>query len=248
MARNPGRIALYEAISKSRRKQARRDSRQRVVRLRPGWFIRRKKDRTKARPQPSRARYSLRSAGSTAVSSSRRRSYVLAVLIAVVMVLIVLGAVKLARIWTTGPQGGGPAEDGPTSVAGSQDEPGHVPGGSGEPVTGPEGGSTAASGSQASSRAEGNVIVITTYGQRRDLEPVQQHFAAQGVATEIVMRGDRYFLVTQERYTDNPARSGTPGYAALQRIKEIGAAYKAPEGYEPFGSRPFQDAYGMKVR
>lgn len=90
-----------------------------------------------------------------------------------------------------------------------------------------------------------NRIVIQTYPLRAHLEPVKQYFAENGIATEIRKIGDRYFLVTANKY-QNPERSGTDGYAAKQKIIELGTKYKAPPMRETFGTRPFYDAYGMK--
>jgi hypothetical protein len=93
-----------------------------------------------------------------------------------------------------------------------------------------------------------HMIVLVEYGRQRDLEPVQQHFAAAGIPTEIILDGGRYFLVTKDRY-DNPRTAGTNGYLALQKIKEVGAKYrgKAPQGYETFAPHYFSDAYGKKA-
>ena len=97
-----------------------------------------------------------------------------------------------------------------------------------------------------SSRPRGNNrIVIQTYESREQLEPVKLYFAEKGVQTEIRKIGDRYYLVTGQKY-DNPEREGTEGYQAKQKIIEIGAGYKAPPGYENFGIKPFSDAYGMR--
>lgn len=90
-----------------------------------------------------------------------------------------------------------------------------------------------------------NKIVITQYQSRNDLVPVQKHFARAGIDTEILKLGDRYLLVS-ERMFENPSKPGTLGNEVLNKIKKIGADYKAPPGYEPFGKTPFQDAYGMK--
>lgn len=90
-----------------------------------------------------------------------------------------------------------------------------------------------------------NRIVIQTYQVRTDLEPVKRYFAGFGIDTEIVKIGDWYYLVTTDKY-ENPEKQGTDGYSAKQRIIELGAGYKAPPGYETFGSKPFRDAYGMK--
>jgi hypothetical protein len=90
-----------------------------------------------------------------------------------------------------------------------------------------------------------NRIVIQTYQLRPHLVPVQQYFARFGIQTEIRKMGDWYYLVTKNKY-ENPERPGTDGFAAKQKIIELGAAYKAPLGYETFGDKPFHDAYGMR--
>jgi hypothetical protein len=90
-----------------------------------------------------------------------------------------------------------------------------------------------------------NRIVIQSYQLRADLEPVKQYFAQFGIETEIIKISDWYYLVTKDKY-ENPAKVGTDGYLAKQKIIELGAKYKAPPGYEVFGSKPFSDAYGKK--
>ncbi len=92
-----------------------------------------------------------------------------------------------------------------------------------------------------------HVIVIMTYGENRDLEPVKEFFAENGIKTVIEKRGEYYFLLTKDHY-QSPKRENSDGYKALQKIKRTGASYQAPVGYETFGSIPFQDAYGMKIR
>ena len=91
-----------------------------------------------------------------------------------------------------------------------------------------------------------NVIVLVQYHSLPDLAPVQAHFAEHGIELEIDPQQGSYFLQTVQRY-DNPSKPGTDGYKALQKIKEVGKKYKAPEGYETFASNLFQDAYGKKV-
>jgi len=91
-----------------------------------------------------------------------------------------------------------------------------------------------------------NRIVIQTYGNAEQLRPVQQYFASNGIITEIRRLGSTYLLVTSEKY-DNPAKVGTDGFDARERIVELGRLYKPPgPEYESFGPRPFHDAYGMK--
>lgn len=92
-----------------------------------------------------------------------------------------------------------------------------------------------------------HVIVIATYKQGEDLVPVKEYFDQNGIETQIQERGDYYFLVTKDKL-QSPRRAGTDGYAALQRIRQVGADYKAPQGYESFAPNLFQDAYGMKIR
>jgi len=99
--------------------------------------------------------------------------------------------------------------------------------------------------SAASEPKKNNRIVIKSYPLSSHLEPVKRYFADKGIETEIRKFGDAYLLVTKEKY-DNPERPGTDGYAARQKIIELGAQYKAPQGFDQFGTKPFHDAYGMK--
>ena len=89
-----------------------------------------------------------------------------------------------------------------------------------------------------------NKIVIVEYKQRTDLEPVRKYFSQNGIETEIVRLGNSYFLATVKKYEN--FSPNTDGYEILQKIKEVGGNYKAPDGYETFGKKPFQDAYGRK--
>ena len=93
-----------------------------------------------------------------------------------------------------------------------------------------------------------NAIILQQFGAREDLRPVQAHFAEYDIETEIVMENGNYFLRTKNRY-DNPRTPGTDGYKALQKIIEVGPKYKgkAPPNYETFAPRFFTDAYGKKV-
>ncbi len=91
-----------------------------------------------------------------------------------------------------------------------------------------------------------HVIVIVQYPKKTDLEPVQRYFEVKGVDTEILKKGKYFFLITKRRF-ESPKREGSGGYIMKERIREIGAGYEAPAGFETFGSKPFQDAYGMKV-
>jgi len=97
------------------------------------------------------------------------------------------------------------------------------------------------------SPAGDHVIVIATYKQSEDLVPVKEYFDKNGIETQIQEKGYYYFLVTKNKF-QSPRRDGTDGYYALERIKQVGANYEAPQGYESFAPNLFQDAYGMKIR
>jgi hypothetical protein len=91
-----------------------------------------------------------------------------------------------------------------------------------------------------------NVIVLAQYHAPADLIPVQEYFAEHGITTDIELIGGVYFLLTTNKY-DNPNRPGTDGYEAKLKIIEIGQKYEAPPGRESFATHRFRDAYGMKV-
>jgi hypothetical protein len=90
-----------------------------------------------------------------------------------------------------------------------------------------------------------NRIVIQMYQVRSHLEPAKEYFDKLGVATEIIEKNSWFYLVTKNKYV-NPDKAGSDGYQAKQKIIELGASYKAPPGFETFGPKPFNDAYGMR--
>ncbi len=92
-----------------------------------------------------------------------------------------------------------------------------------------------------------HIIIIAMCTKSRDLEPVRKYFAGYGIETVIDKRGGDYFLITKKAF-QSPKKAGTDGYIALNRIKQLGTAYVAPEGYLGFGAVPFQDAYGDRIR
>ncbi len=94
--------------------------------------------------------------------------------------------------------------------------------------------------------AGNNRIVIQTHQVMTQLMPVKNYFDQLGIGTEIRQVGGRYCLITKAKY-QNTEIEGSDGYLAKQRIIELGADYKAPPGYEPFGAKSFASAYGMKV-
>ncbi|MCK4886100.1 MAG: hypothetical protein KAS96_01865 [Planctomycetes bacterium] len=94
----------------------------------------------------------------------------------------------------------------------------------------------------------GSNIVVQTLRSRNDLEPVKDYFAGHGIATEIKKVKSWYYLVTVNKY-ESLKKTGSQGNNMLKRIVELGAGYKAPQGFESFrvkGKTPFRDAYGIK--
>ena len=85
-----------------------------------------------------------------------------------------------------------------------------------------------------------NHIVIQQFGVRRDLEPVMNYFSDNGIECLIISHNGKQFLVTKGRY------NRADGNRVLEKIKDVGAGYRAPTGYESFAQRLFSDAYLKK--
>jgi len=95
----------------------------------------------------------------------------------------------------------------------------------------------------------GNAIVIQEFSATADLIAVGRFFASLGIPTEIVSKGDVYYLITEERFHYDPATAPqhTTGYKLLEEIRLSGHDYKAPQGLEPFARNKFKGAYGRKI-
>jgi hypothetical protein len=104
--------------------------------------------------------------------------------------------------------------------------------------------------SAADGANKGNWIVIQQYQVSRDLEPVRDYFHNNGIETKIISRMSRgrqmYFLVSADLF-ENTGKAGSDGYQMIQKIRKVGAGYKAPQNYESFAPHLFGDAYGEKV-
>ena len=97
--------------------------------------------------------------------------------------------------------------------------------------------------SQPSIPVGDHVIVLAHYITRDQLVPVKQYFSENCIETVIEKSGRQYVLMTKERFM-NPNRRGNDGYAAVQKLKQIGSLYKPPTGFLPF---KFDDIYGKKI-
>ncbi|HPD47737.1 MAG TPA: hypothetical protein P5279_13825 [Anaerohalosphaeraceae bacterium] len=270
MARDPKRMALYEAIRKG---QLKRQGGRRTVLFRPfgsgrGRLGQRRWQDTSL-SRLNGAGYSRRRPpgllrGRLPVSLKRLG------VVAVAAALIVVGSTRLWRSrgsdgWflndstppaeQPGVPGGGNGDNDniwPSPVRPQRVEVTPVP--SAEVAVAPKTDDQPPKEQVKTSQPQGtNVIVIQVYKQRRDLEPVKEHFARYGVETEIVRRGSYFFLVTKQLYhrcsvDSTKFNEKYDGDVARKKIQEIGAKYKAPPGYESFAAHLFSDAYAEKVR
>ena len=236
MARGRGRMALYEVIGKSKT----------LRELHPGQ-VEKPEVKRPEKPEPiaQEANTAPRwPAKPRAVQFNAGRiemsvPYPLAVVVVLAAAAAVLVAFRLGQGTPIGV-----ADDSGTPAAENSSEQAGVD----VPVIMTRQQSPAAETTEAVVASTGdNCIVITQYQTDRDLKPVQKYFAENGIETKIQESAGRYFLVTKRLY-ENPNKSGTDGYAALQRIKKVGANYRHPQGYESFRPNLFSDAYGKKVK
>ena len=111
-------------------------------------------------------------------------------------------------------------------------------------------------------------IVLAQYSKRADLDAVVDYFGDNGIELGVMPlteesrrnfaevgfdatklpRGSGFLLVTTGKLYRNPENPDTDGYAMKQRIKALGAKYKAQAGMESFAPHYFSDAYGMKIK
>lgn len=248
MAKQPGKMALYEAIRKSQKKLTKSDTASVDIKPKKKKYV--NKSLRKGLKYDSVSNWpenAVKAEGESRLKSSLKflkKSWLFWILAATVILLgMKLGQIYQRKGLENLEKGGQVQHDNDTKLPSGMDDEtverkDDIADSQGETVDSSEG---------LLAPAGDNVIVIITYANQEHLKPVEQHFLGYGIETEIVKKGKYYFLITKERY-DNPNRKDSDGYQALQRIKEVGLKYKAPKGYETFGSRPFQDAYGMKIR
>ncbi|MBN2130131.1 MAG: hypothetical protein JW741_11575 [Sedimentisphaerales bacterium] len=197
--------------------------------------------------------------------------YTIGVTVVLVALLLVLAAYRLGQRSVAAPAAP-PAPAAPTGQSAGDVTPSASPAVQDTPAAPaetvrPEAGPAADTAAPAAPVSTGDhIIVLVQYPQRRDLEPAQEYFNEHGVGTVIIEAtrlgdwltqngldastlGNRggWLLVTGDYY-NNPQSSGTDGYAARQKIIELGRGYRAQPGYESFAPNYFKDAYGMKIR
>ena len=93
-------------------------------------------------------------------------------------------------------------------------------------------------------------IILAHSGRIVDLQPVVEHFAEHGIELKIdPLRGGQYLLQTVEQFESDPATPGTDGFKVKREIIRVGALYKgmAPAGLDTFAPHYFSDAYGTRV-
>jgi hypothetical protein len=258
MARNRGKKALYEVMSKARQKPGNDRSLERMPPKSagedgPGVKPKSVGAATKGKVQWSRRPRPLQyNAGRIEFSIP----YQVAIALVLALILVILASYRLGQ-FSYRPKDAEPAQPSglmrqveqkdttdrasievmPSSPTGVEDTPPRTE--RVEANTEPNAEGDASTGN--------NVIVLVQYDKLADLTPVQAHFEEHGIMTNIDIRNGRYFLQTVDTY-DNPDTPGTDGYKAKQKIIEVGRTYKAPPGYEPFAPHYFSDAYGRKVK
>jgi hypothetical protein len=251
MTRNRGKKALYEVMSKARVKP---DDGKIVEHLRP-----QKPDeeilpagRKESAGVPKSAAKWWRKPRVVQLNAGRiefSMPYQIAVVLVLVFIFVIIAAYRLGQSsYPAGQQGTGQ----PDLAAQKMDSEKPVEQAMADisqPSSPPENATAKAEVAEPIKPMGNNVIVLVVYDSLPDLAPVQAHFSEHGIETEIVTERGRYFLQTKQRY-DNPAKVGTDGYKAKQKIAEVGAKYKgkAPAGYETFAPNYFSDAYGKKVK
>jgi hypothetical protein len=258
MARNRGKKALYEVMSKARQKSGHGRTLEQMPPKKPVEDEPEMKPEKTAKTPKSTVQW-LRKPRLVQYNDGRIEfsvPYQVAIALALVLVLVILASYRLGQFSSV------PAEEqsaGPSGLMRETDEPSTTEQAVADVVPPPvkpvvedtpppaEKVETEVKADVEANASKGdNVIVLVQYPTPADLVPVQAYFAEQGIATEIRQRKGICFLQTVDRY-DNPDKPGTDGFKAKQRIIEVGKNYKAPKGYESFATHHFSDAYGMKV-
>jgi len=250
MARNRKRIPLYEVMIKGRKKRSYAST---VEKLHPPKEDTEKQTiQTQAKKTPEKVVKWWKKPAIVQFNAGRIEfslPYPVAIVIVLGIILAVLAAFRFGQFTYLNRQGvtvstEAPAQPGPQNLTGKENNE-TIQTTNIAKITEPPG-KTQARGAPAPAQGK-NVIVLVEYHTRADLVPVQRHFAAYGIETEIITKRGKYYLVTKNRYKG--FTPGTDGYTAKQNIIEVGARYKgkAPEGYETFAPHFFKDAYGMKI-
>lgn len=252
MARNRGKKALYEVMSRARSKSGSSRAPEQPAPKKPGETEPAAKPKSEPAATKSSAKW-WRKPRLVQLNAGRiefSMPYQVAVAAGLVLVLALLASYRLGQSAGLAAPKGGPtpsgsqAPQGPTGNLTNRTASDIPP-----PVAPVERTRPKPEKVEPVVSTGDNVIVLTHYHTMADLGPVQAHFAAYGIVTEIVPESGRYVLQTKQRY-QNTTAPGSDGYKAIQKIKEVGALYKgkAPPGYEAFAPNYFSDAYGKKVK
>jgi hypothetical protein len=260
MARNRGKKALYEVMSKTRVRQGYGKS---LEPIRP-----KKTEESKPAPKTSKAvadwwkrpRIAQYNAGRFEFSIP----YQAAIALGLVLVLLLLGSYRLGQNSVVPDQAAIDTRDNevekssePETTAGLESAKVAQPSPpAGDTASNQDATSTEDVAPDDAEQVEPeepkgkNVIVLAHSGTYADLVPVVEHFDEHDIALEIVpLENGKYQLRTVERYVRDPAIPGTAGFEAKKEIKRVGALYKgmAPTGYNTFAPHYFSDAYGDNV-
>ena len=245
MARNRGKKALYEVMSKARVKPGSGRAVEPLHSKKPQTdtpvddaVVEKKEIATQWWKKPKIMQYH---GGRLEFSMS----YQLAITLVLVFLLLLVIAYGLGkRSYAAKMETAEPAQ---TTQSNNQDSPVRLTAGGNIQPTGSAAPRQPVNPGTVPAKSTGDhVIILKEYHALADLIPVRDYFQKNLIMTEIVMKNNRYFLQTIDTYV-NPEKEGTDGFKAKQRIIEIGNDYKAPSGYESFAPNLFRDAYGKKV-
>lgn len=215
MARKPSRMVLYEVASKAAKQKAAQTT-----------YVKRKVKKTdRTGSDDSTRRY-------VTIGRPRAKRPLFAIIIgAVAVILAGLLIYKVVKI-VTGPD---KTETMQTAGSGQTVEKNvNNNGDGGEPVV------NAGQGTQPTETIieaveRNHEIVIATYVDTRQLEPVKEYFENNGIDAEIKRSGRFYILVTAQKYSSPGDQNGKAEMdAAKRKIKNIGDSYKPPKGFKGF--------------
>jgi hypothetical protein len=251
MARNRGKKALYEVMSKGRlkprySKTAEQMYPKKTDDVRPVAETKPAADSPKAVPKWWRKPRMIQFNNGRIEFSM---PYQIAIAVLLFLILLILTAYQLGQYSQPTRLQASTRAVRQTSATNQENQAGQATADTGRPSMSTDDTLQAGRQAEPDKSAGDHVIVLAEYKRHLDLVPAQAHFDKYNINTEIVMENGRYFLQTKDRYR-NPDKPGTDGYEAKKIITEIGAKYKgnAPAGYESFAPHYFSDAYGKKVK
>ena len=224
MARKPSRMVLYEVASKASGKKAAKTT----------W-----KKRKAPKPDRTAEVASVKPfTGTGRKKSGLQFSVLLVVALGVILaVLLVMQAGKFIGQMTAKEDQQSQSGTGDTDTSADNTD---------ETTLTENGGQTDDDVEAAQGSERNHEIVIATYEDSKQLEPVREHFRNNQIAAEIKKSGRYHILVTVDKYFSPRLEQGKAELAsAKEKIKTVGDSYKPPKGYKGFS---FDNVWEKRVR